>query len=710
MKKLFLAIMVLIGCLFLPCRTYGAANVSLHRNFDSVNEIPIGADVCPFCGSGTDEGIDNSGKSLPDSKKAGLVLFFEARKEIMARYRQELAKIKAGTGSDEYTDEEIASDEVEDDLDDADVSYETDEDSDADSSSKGKGLLKSFIEKAILKKAAFEEGLSKLEKIRQLRIERNKRIAEARKKYILNPVASFLKGDGNSFRGEATPGEIVAVKRIMAVKKLLKTGEWPYQCKCGIALTEEQQDNISEPEDIATPEGMVLETKPIVEGQTIGDSEELDAIYEEKEIGQTGSQFEQDTGDTGGSSVFGDAGDIDTGSGAGQSDAGVISDSTGDATEIGEFTDSVIARCVYISQRSGWRCNAHYRGCGWTSLAMILRTLGVNVDPDVLFAQTEMYNSEVAKTGIGYQEVERLAHKYLPSATFSTKGKINDLMEMINLGRPAIVSTTEYGGHFMVVIGYGDKDGQSCIIAHDPEKKANRVYPLDEFTKIWDKIYMNFNETTPDPSGPALPDDANTVVSNSGSGSSGGSSSDGDEGEEDGSSTGEANQPEISENSVVLEVPKLNQRKNAPPLAANVAGMSCGPTSTLMILNYFGINPGIEAVVDKAECTSGGSMFYKNVEAAQGYGLKSENVGIGYGAFQKALEANKPVFVRTLDWEGHFVVVTGIKNGKVIVNDPYPRNYGAHGYNDLGSNLYREYDADEFFSSGFVTNACSIYN
>jgi hypothetical protein len=446
---------------------------------------------------------------------------------------------------------------------------------------------------------------------------------------------------------------------------------------------------------------MVLETKPIVEGQTIGDSEELDAIYEENEIGQTGSEFEQDTG---GSSVFGDAGGFDAGGAAG----GVVTDSTGDATEIGEFTDSVIARCIYISQRSGWRCNAHWRGCGWTSLAMILRTLGANVDPDVLFVQTEMYNSEVAKTGIGYQEVQRLAQKYLPSATFSTKGKINDLMEMINLGRPAIVSTTEYGGHFMVVIGYGNKDGQSCIIAHDPEKKANRVYSLEEFTKIWDKIYMNFNETTPDPSGPALPGDANTVVSDSGS--SGGSSADDGEDEAAGGSSGGENQPEISENSVVLDVPNLNQRKNAPPLAANVAEMSCGPTSTLMILNYFGINPGIEAVVDKAECTSGGSWFHKNVEAAQSYGLKSENVGIGYGAFQKALEANKPIFVRTLDWKGHFVVVTGIKNGKVIVNDPYPLNYGSHSYNDLGSNLYREYDADEFFSSGFVTSACAIYN
>lgn len=684
MLKRILIYTVFLVAMLLPVTTFAAVDPGYGGNFVSVHQIPTGSEVCPFCGAGAEEGSENSGQALSDSKKAGLVLFFEARQEIMEWYREELAKIEAGAGTEEKP------------------------------AAKKKGLtrrlLTSFVEKKLFKAFSVEKDLATEEKIKMLKEERQKRIAEARQKYLEQPLANLLEGDGVEFKGPATEGFIVAIKRLMLLKEFLKTGKLPYRCACGLALTQEQIDNIVNPDKIPIPEDIDMENKPLVGGISSGDSTQLDSIYEQNEINQTGSQIEESTGGSAGSSVFGETADNITETGA-----GTVDNSTPPPTdiappaEIAEFTESVGAKCYFISQKQGWRCNSHHRGCGWTSLAMVLKTLGANVDPDVLFAQTEMVNSTVAQSGIGYQEVQRLARKYLPSATFSTNGSINDLMEMINLGRPAIVTTTEYGGHFMVVVGYGNKDGQPHIIAHDPESTAYRAYTLENFKKIWDKIYMNFAETSADPNGPALPPDTQTVVANSQGSSNNnmGGSSDNPEPSQTPSSN---NQPEVGKDSVVLDVPKLNQIKNAPPLASNVAYMSCGPTSTLMILQYFGINPGIEAVANKAKCDSGGSYFTNNISAATSYGLKSESVTVGYGAFQKALEANKPIFVRTLDWNGHFVVVTGIRNGKVIVNDPYPQNYGVHSYNNLDGNLYREYDADEFFSSGFVTNACAIYN
>ena len=688
MFKKMLVCALVFGAMLLSVSLLAAVDPGYGGNFISVNQIPTGSEVCPFCGAGAEEGSENSGQSLSDGKKAGLVLFFEARQEIMEWYREELAKIEAGDSTDEKP------------------------------AAKKKGLTKrlltSFVEKKLFKAFSVEQDLATEEKIKKLKAERQKRIADARRQYLEQPLTNLLEGDGVEFEGKASEGLIVAIKRLMLIKELLKTGKLPYRCACGLALTQEQIDNIKDPDSIEIPEDIDMETKPLVGGVSSGDSQQLDNIYEQNQINQTGSQIEESTGNSGGSSVFGETADNSTETGAGTTgDTTPVSSDTAPPAEIAEFTESVGAKCFFISQKQGWRCNSHHRGCGWTSLAMVLKTLGANVDPDVLFAQTEAVNSTVAQSGIGYQEVQRLARKYLPSATFATNGSINDLMEMINLGRPAIVTTTEYGGHFMVVVGYGNKDGKPHIIAHDPESTAYRAYTLENFKKIWDKIYMNFSDTSADPNGPALPQDTQTVVADSGSQNTAGNNSGGNDTDTTTDSSqppSTNNQPSVGEDSVVLELPKLNQIKNAPPLASNVAYMSCGPTSALMILQYFGINPGIEAVAKKAKCDSGGSYFSDNISAATSYGLKSENVSIGYGAFQKALEANKPILVRTLDWKGHFVVVTGIKNGKVIVNDPYPQNYGVHDYNNLDSNLYREYDADEFFSSGFVTNACAIYN
>ncbi|MBU1109322.1 MAG: C39 family peptidase [Candidatus Riflebacteria bacterium] len=632
-------------------------------NLATVKDIPTGSDVCPFCGAGAENSEnDKSGKELSDKEKAGMILFFDAFKKITAKFKSDLA---------------LALQKIEEAVDNATGSKESRE----------------------------RKILDKLSAIR------DEALAKAREAYLENPFSVDIA--------------CLAAKRQEAVGELLRTGSLPYQCTCGLSLTQEQKDSIKTPDEIQPPSDIPLVTQSLVGGMTSGTSEELDGIYQGNEINQTGSSVEA-AGNTGGnSSVFGNDGDFSAGS-----DPVVTETSNSDAppAEIGEFTDSVGAKCVYISQKSGWKCNSKHRGCGWTSLAMVLRTLGANVDPDLLFAQTQAVvpEKDIAQSGIGYQEVQRLALKYIPSASFSTNGTIADLMEIINLGRPVIVTTKEYGGHFMVVVGYGNKDGKAHIIAHDPESTAYRAYPLNgdskSFTALWDKIYMNFSETAADSAGPALPTDTNNqipVASNAGSSTSGsqneggstaGSGNDGNTGNSGADGSGQSNEPEVSNNSVVLDLPKINQINNAPPLATNVAYMSCGPTSTLMILKYFGFNPGIEEVVKKAQCTSGGSWFSNNVSAATSYGLKSENVSIGFGAFEKALRANKPILVRTNDWGGHFVVVTGIKNGKVIVNDPYPRTGDGPPFNEIDGKLYREYDYDDFFNSGFVTSAAAIYN
>ncbi len=124
--------------------------------------------------------------------------------------------------------------------------------------------------------------------------------------------------------------------------------------------------------------------------------------------------------------------------------------------------------------------------CGPTSLAMVLRYYGIDVTPAQLVPPTGC-----TSRGTGYGGMVSAAKKYGYSANWSTGPNMTALKSQLKAGNPVVVSTKEYGGHFMVVTGFlpnGD------IIANDPadysRKIENKIYKLDKFVSIWDGMMV----------------------------------------------------------------------------------------------------------------------------------------------------------------------------------------------------------------------------
>ncbi|NLI75815.1 MAG: peptidase C39 family protein [Candidatus Riflebacteria bacterium] len=142
---------------------------------------------------------------------------------------------------------------------------------------------------------------------------------------------------------------------------------------------------------------------------------------------------------------------------------------------------------------------------------------------------------------------------------------------------------------------------------------------------------------------------------------------------------------------VSLDVPEFCQYKNCPPLAWEIARMSCGPTSLAMVMKYAGKSVTPNDLVGPTKCTSGGSWCQNLTAAAQQYGFgKARWTGSTSLSWLKdQLRAGKPVLVLTTEYGGHFMVVKGFDaKGNIIANDPA----------DTTRKVHRLYPVDTFQS------------
>lgn len=145
------------------------------------------------------------------------------------------------------------------------------------------------------------------------------------------------------------------------------------------------------------------------------------------------------------------------------------------------------------------------------------------------------------------------------------------------------------------------------------------------------------------------------------------------------------------EKSGLLNVPERAQRaKENGPLGHSL----CGPTSLAMALEFYGVDkPTVKVAKEtKTLSQSGGwqGTYCGNIlAAAKSNGFKGsymkENLTID--SLKKITESGKPVIanVNTQGYwgSGHYMVVTGVKDGKVYVNDPWLGGQRAYSFSSF---------------------------
>lgn len=142
---------------------------------------------------------------------------------------------------------------------------------------------------------------------------------------------------------------------------------------------------------------------------------------------------------------------------------------------------------------------------------------------------------------------------------------------------------------------------------------------------------------------------------------------------------------------VSLDVPQICQYTNAPPMAAAVARMSCGPTSLAMVMQYAGKSVTPHELVGPTKCTENGSWSGNLLTAAKQYGFADARWtgSTSLSWLKDQLRAGKPVLVITSEYGGHFMVVKGFDTkGNIIANDPA----------DTTRKVHRLYPVDTFQS------------
>lgn len=127
------------------------------------------------------------------------------------------------------------------------------------------------------------------------------------------------------------------------------------------------------------------------------------------------------------------------------------------------------------------------------------------------------------------------------------------------------------------------------------------------------------------------------------------------------------------------------------PLMGQPDGYTCGPTSLAMALKYLGIDKSIRPeLVGMCKTTTDGTCAGNLLSAAKQAGASGsymkESCSIDW--LKQVTDAGNPVVanVRGMAWTGgHYLVVTGVSDGKVYINDPAwgPNNEKGHSGNKL---------------------------
>jgi hypothetical protein len=118
---------------------------------------------------------------------------------------------------------------------------------------------------------------------------------------------------------------------------------------------------------------------------------------------------------------------------------------------------------------------------------------------------------------------------------------------------------------------------------------------------------------------------------------------------------------------------------------SDIAQAGCAPTCLSMVI--IGLTKNEKATPDAVAMYSEqkgyyvegtGTMWTLMTEGCQKYDIIGEEISLSKNAIWEALEAKHPIIcsMRPGDFttEGHFIVLTGIKDGKITLNDPNSRS------------------------------------
>lgn len=127
----------------------------------------------------------------------------------------------------------------------------------------------------------------------------------------------------------------------------------------------------------------------------------------------------------------------------------------------------------------------------------------------------------------------------------------------------------------------------------------------------------------------------------------------------------------------LLNVPERSQFGAEVP--AHLKNSMCGPTSVAMALQFYGVKKSVLEVARECQSINSSNQFTAtyigNLHAAlvkNGFKGSELKEGAGINWLEKTVESGKPVLVNvdTIWPGGHYMVCTGVKDGKVYVNDP----------------------------------------
>lgn len=133
-------------------------------------------------------------------------------------------------------------------------------------------------------------------------------------------------------------------------------------------------------------------------------------------------------------------------------------------------------------------------------------------------------------------------------------------------------------------------------------------------------------------------------------------------------------------------IPKLLQWDErwgyAPYGTSTIAASGCGPTCVSMIVSYLkndaSITPYVvaEFAMEHGYVTEDNSSLWALMEGGpENWGIQVKECGIDEAEVAQTLERGEPIICNVGEGdftnEGHFIVLTAYKDGKVTVNDPF---------------------------------------
>jgi len=307
---------------------------------------------------------------------------------------------------------------------------------------------------------------------------------------------------------------------------------------------------------------------------------------------------------------------------------------------------------------------------GPASLGMIMEYYGLKRSTPEL---AKLCQTRSVK-GTGFNEMASVAKNLgFDKSRVATGCGIDWLKSMTEAGKPVMVHVNTAGfwpqGHYMVATGV--KNGK--VIVADPWTGRTNSYSVAQFKAMWatrQNRAIIIEKTGAVAKAPA--DAAKTAASVAAKSQA-----------NEAASTKTTTAAAVTASKTAagnLNVPERAQRADAN---GSMGKYYCGPTSLGMIMQYYGVDKATKTLANLCGTGTNGTGYNEMVSIAKKFGFSGSYVATGKNIdfLKSATAAGKPVLVHVDTqgyWPGHYMVVTGVHDGRVYLNDPW--RGGARSY------------------------------